>query len=584
MRLRVLVVSALLWATGQEVGAQPPAKDKWRTYETGNFQFYSNAPRGRTRELVDSFGRLHSLITTGGRRGLEATPVVVLVFKSQRSMDPYLREPPHTRDIVTSWESFHTGDRLWLLLNADIGDDVRPLAYRAYVSNYIHASMPELPYWARNGLASFYAGFRDKRGTEVAVGLPHPRHIGVLRQSTLMPWRQFFQTGRDGGVLDQGRTLGLFNAQAWIAAHYLMTGGSKPELGGKFFSALRSGGSEESILRDLYGFDLEAFNNEVLNYLHAPALPFFPWDVGQLEVGEVAERDVPRPELLYLLASYLVEGHRPPPMTFTEQHLEPLYGDGGYGAQARVLEARLRMEVDDTAGARELFEQALAMPAAGAAEWLEYASFLSEVDAPPEDVRQAASTALDLGAEGPSARHLLGQTLTTVPEAEEEMELYASALSQLGGSMPHVAHNLALGYMRSGDFESARGVIEHNLRPYVPADADDLLQVVVHNEVVAAANAAMAKDDVEAAIAAYDKGILEIADPDAKESFTRTRDQLLARTRSDRQWQAVGDAVDLANSGDRGEAAAMLRSLLEEGVDDDRLRSEIVSLLERIEG
>lgn len=581
MRLGSAVWSIFALALVAEVRAQPPEKETWRAFETDHFQFYSNAPRGRTQELVDSFGRLQSLMARAGRSGLEQSPVTVLVFKSQRSMNPYLRTPPHTSDIATSWESYHTPERLWLLLNADLGDDVRVLAYRAYTANHLYAHMPDLPYWARHGLASFYSGFRDKKGTEVAVGLPLGRHLATLRSSTLMPWRQFFQTGGDGVVLDQSRTLGLFNAQAWIAAHFLMTGGPTPELGGKFFTALRQGQSEEAILRELYGWSLEEFSNHVLNYLHAPALPYFPWDVGQLDVDEAMVRDVERAELLFTLASYLVEGHRPPPLAFTEAHLGPITDDPTVGARVRVLQARLQREIGDEDGARRLFEEALAMPSAGAGEWLQYASFLAQTEASDEDIRRAASKALAMGARGPQASALLAQTLTFIPETEEQIDLYESALDQLGSSVPHVAHNLALGHMRRDDYERAREVIETRVRPVDAGDAAELTQMVVHNQAIAEVNVAVAKGDLESAISAYDRAISEVVDAELKSRLSNARDDLQRRLRSEKQWQAVGEAVDLANSGRRTEAKQLLESTLEEGVTDDRLRTEIESLLAR---
>lgn len=59
-----------------------PAYEVHRAFETDYFQLYSNAPRG---ELVEGFGRLNSPTTKRGREGLEATPVTVSLFKSERS-------------------------------------------------------------------------------------------------------------------------------------------------------------------------------------------------------------------------------------------------------------------------------------------------------------------------------------------------------------------------------------------------------------------------------------------------------------------------------------------------------------------
>ncbi len=561
--------------------AQPPEREKWTAYETDHFQFFSNAPRGRVRELVESFGKLHSFITRGGREGLETTPATVFVFKSQRSMEPYLREPPQTRTIHTSWEAFHDGDRLWLSLNADIGDDVRPLAYSAYVGNYFGVRYPGLPFWARHGLADFYAGFRDKKGSEVAVGLPRTELVVTLRRSSWMPWRQFFQIGRSSATLDQGRTLGLFNAQAWVAVHFLMTGGPKPELGSKAFAPLRQGHTEEAVLRDLYGWTLEEFDNEIKNYIQRPGLPYFPVEVEELEVPEIRERQLGRSELLLLLGEHLVTTHRPPPIEFTRAHVGPLLEDREVGAQATVIAARLAMASGDHASAREMFEHAVALPNAGGREWLQYANFLAQAGASSDETLEALDRALDLGVDKAAGAGLLAQALNSVPSTQDELDTYRQAVESGGVRAPNVIYNLALGQIRMERFDEAREAIESWLRPLDAQSADELLTLVLQNETVARVNAAHAAGDLQAALDAYSEAI-EKAEGTMKESFVASKQNLERQLRDQRQWEAMSEAVDLYNSQRYTEAREKLEALVEEGVVDARLKAEVEGLLGRL--
>ncbi len=585
MKLRTLWIG--LVSAGMALStavAQPPEKDRWMAYETEHFQFFSNAPQGRTRSLVESFGRLHSFVTKDGRVGLAAKPVRVFVFKSQRSMKPYLREPPQTNSVVMAWEAFNTEDRLWLSLNANIGDDVRVLAYEAYVRNYVSAKMHYLPYWARAGISSFYAGFRDKKGAVAAVGLPRAKYVVTMRQNSWLPWGQFFQVGQDSAVLDQGRTLGLFKAQAWLAAHFLMTGGPVPESAAQVFNKMKQGQSAELAIREVYGWNLDQFNNELRNYISGPSMPYFPLEVGELSVGDITERSLSRSEVLYGLAEYLVVTHRPPSLALVENHLTPLLDDSQYAGRATALLAELRVKGGDREGAEKLFRQAIEAPGVTGEDWLRYASFLADGGASDQEVRAAALQALEKGARPEAAYQRIVRSLPQIPSTDDDLAVMAEAVRVLGGEHVYLAHNLAVGHMRRDEYSIAAEVVEKYVRPFDPEDADELTNNLLENQVIARVNTAMEADDYVAAVQAYDDGLAQITDLSVVERFERSRDQLQTQITDRRQWDAMNRAVDLANARQVSDARQILRDELAAGVVDERLRSEMEKLLKQLGG
>jgi tetratricopeptide (TPR) repeat protein len=455
---------ACILCTPGTAAAQPIPKGEWTATATEHFVVYGNAGEAKLREIVVELDQLRQLMAlTGSDEPLVGgRPLTIVVFRNEAAFEPYMRTPP-TRGTVLSSESYIGADRSWVLLNGTRPPgELRPWAYGAYVSHYLARRHPTLPAWLRHGLSAFYSTAQIESKGTVRLGFPPEQAMKTLREYSLVPLAQFFQLDGSSAFVDTAQGVATWNAQSWLLAHYLMSGGGRdPQRGGAFFRLVTGGVSAEEAVREVFGVDLESFESSLRGYVNSPTLAVFTLK-GQTFTEPVAQ-PVPMDsaEVAYLLGLYLTSAHSPPPVGLVEEHLLPLTKGGSRQADALAVLGELRRQTGRSEAATELFAEAEALGPREASSYYFIAVHYQELDPEgrQEAIRACLKRAIEIDPGFGWAYARLDRAYdyrNAPPEAIANLE----AAVRLLPDMPSLPYNLVIRHLNNSDPETARQVVE----------------------------------------------------------------------------------------------------------------------------
>jgi tetratricopeptide (TPR) repeat protein len=141
--------------------------------------------------------------------------VIVIVFKDQKSYDPY--KPRFNGKTVAVGGYFLGGqDVNYITLATDSRGDDFQTVYHEYTHLLLH-KIPNIPLWMDEGLAEYFSTF-DAAGTTARFGRPLVQHVALLQEQR-MPLLELFAVQHDSATYNTGRKRDLFYAQSWILVH-----------------------------------------------------------------------------------------------------------------------------------------------------------------------------------------------------------------------------------------------------------------------------------------------------------------------------------------------------------------------------
>lgn len=204
--------------------ASASAKDKWINLRTKNFNIVSNAGEGDSRELalkLEQFRFIFSRIYDTSK--VAPVPVTVMVFKSDDSFKPF--KPLYNGKPANLAGYFvRNGDENVIALNIR-GNELRPLAliYHEYTHLLTSYTARDWPAWLTEGMAELFSSFEVNKN-KATLGAPIDHHVFFLREKNFLPLQTLFNVRRDSPEYNERSKQGVFYAQSWALAHYLVYG------------------------------------------------------------------------------------------------------------------------------------------------------------------------------------------------------------------------------------------------------------------------------------------------------------------------------------------------------------------------
>lgn len=262
---------ALLWIVG--AGSLFAAGEKWLHARTEHFQLYSTASEKKSRALLiqlEQF-RANFLAMLPPRRGHEPRATVFL-FGKDRQFQPY---KPLYRGKPKDVAGLFSGGpfELVMALTDDVEEpefnDPTEIILHEYVHQLVHTRELQLPLWLNEGLAELYSTFRVNDG-QAEVGHLKEIYVHVLRQSVLLPLPQLFATHLGSPDYNEETRAGIFYAQSWALAHYLVCGadrGNVQKLERYIALSQRNPGAVEGNFTEAFGMSHSQFLQQLQNYL-----------------------------------------------------------------------------------------------------------------------------------------------------------------------------------------------------------------------------------------------------------------------------------------------------------------------------
>ncbi|MEW6211342.1 MAG: tetratricopeptide repeat protein [Acidobacteriota bacterium] len=304
--LAAFILASLLASTAE-------AKDKWINVRTKNFNIVSNASQQDTREValkleqfVYVFSKIFNTKTTAD------VPVTVVVFKDDGSFKPF--KPLYNGKPANIAGYFQRGeDENIIALNIS-GNQLRPLAtiFHEYTHLLTSYTARQWPAWLMEGIAEFYSSFEMQK-QKVTIGAPISSHVFLLRENKFLPLQTLFTVARNSPEYNERSKQGIFYAQSWAFAHYLMLGNqsARQKQLNRFIKSLEAGASADQVFREVFQTDYATMEKELRRYIGNDTYTVVTYTLDQVETPTAVDiRPLNEAEVQSYLGMLLMRSNR----------------------------------------------------------------------------------------------------------------------------------------------------------------------------------------------------------------------------------------------------------------------------------
>jgi len=452
-------------------------KDKWLSLRTKNFNIVSNADEGDTRQLalkLEQFRLIISRLTNTSN--VAPVPITVVVFKNDGAFKPfkplYNGKPANLSGFFQQSE-----DENLIALDMNASEEYpMSLIFHEYTHLLTAYASSPLPLWLSEGLAEFYSTF-DVKKNEVTIGKPLSSHVWLLREK-FVPFQTLFSVRHDSPGYNERDKQGVFYAESWALAHYLMFGNNharQPQLT-QFLGLLSGGMNVERAFNEAFKIGFTEMEKELRRYVENRSYPGMIYTLKSTE-GEkdVSVRPLSDAEVQYNLGNLLMRINRLEDAETYFNQAAALDAELAGPYEGRGFIAMRRDKYDD---AREHFRKAAAL---GSQNHLVHYYYAESIQREQKGSREGISliqsdiaktmiaelkTAIKLMPGFGPAYNLLGFVyLVSGENIGEGVEVMKTAL-KLSPQNKLVALNLAELQLRMQDYAGAKKTLE----PLIGAD------------------------------------------------------------------------------------------------------------------
>ena len=273
-RLLLGAFAGLLCLASSAASGQPEVEGllrrHWFEARTAHFHIYSCGSTqavGRLAARLEQFRDAYALLA--GAQAVASPPIVVMAFPDRESMTPFL--PLYQGKPANLSAFFRRGsdENLIVLALSGTGADALEIIFHEFAHLLFRHNEPYWPLWLDEGMADLYATFQVNGNNRASIGQPLEHHLRVLAQQPLMPLRELFTVTRDSPNYNESERQGIFYAESWLLAHYLMLGSSPARKAGfrQLTPLLRQGYSAEAAFTNALQTSLPAIEEELRHYL-----------------------------------------------------------------------------------------------------------------------------------------------------------------------------------------------------------------------------------------------------------------------------------------------------------------------------
>jgi hypothetical protein len=245
------------------------ADARWIRLTSEHFVFIGDAPEATIRNIARRLELFQEVIGRIFSSQMTASPVptVVIVFQNARSFGPY--RPTFNGKPIELAGYFSQGDDVnYVAVNAEQDTEAHGLIFHEYAHFLLNNALGDVPVWAGEGLAEFYATFSVIGTRSAVIGAPNRDNLRLLQESTLLPLPQLLAVTRDSAMYNEGNRRGVFYAQSWALVHYLTFGAPERASQLRLFLLAASQGVESAeAFKQSFGGDTEQLQRELFSYV-----------------------------------------------------------------------------------------------------------------------------------------------------------------------------------------------------------------------------------------------------------------------------------------------------------------------------
>lgn len=309
-RLRYVLFIAILGC----LAVPASAKDKWIRLQTKNFNLVSNANDGETRELALKLEQFRAVFLKIFKvQNDSAIPVTVVVFKNDNSYKPF--KPLYNGKPANVAGYFQRGqDENLITLNITAKSEERPFAviFHEYTHLLTSTTPRRWPIWLNEGIAELYSTFEVNKN-KVTLGAPVANHVYHLREQKFVPLKDLFTVTHDSPIYNERQKQGVFYAQSWALAHYLMFGDrmARQPLLSQYVKLIHAGVNAEEAFAQTFKTDYATFEKNLRDYIGRNAYTQVEYTLDSAEgEKEMTVRSLSDAESQYYLGNILLHTNR----------------------------------------------------------------------------------------------------------------------------------------------------------------------------------------------------------------------------------------------------------------------------------
>jgi tetratricopeptide (TPR) repeat protein len=270
--LRWILRSFLVWLVAFSTPAETPPiiQQHWFEARTAHFNIYSC---GSTQAVARVGGRLeqfrdaYSLLA--GVEAVASPPIVVIAFPTHEALEPFL--PLYQGKPANLAAFFHrsSDENLIALYVSGQGAESLNSVFHEYTHLLLRHNDLFWPLWLNEGMADVYSTFETGGGHSVRIGKPQELYVRLLEKQPLMPLRELFGVTHGSPEYNERDRQGIFYAESWLLAHYLMMGDNAvlKYRFGQLTALLRQGQLPEQAFTNALRITLPGMENLLRRYL-----------------------------------------------------------------------------------------------------------------------------------------------------------------------------------------------------------------------------------------------------------------------------------------------------------------------------
>lgn len=283
------------------IAATANAEPRWIHIHSSNFEIYSSASEGSTRETLRYFEQVRSFFLQAmGKSVSKPLPIYIIAFGSEKEYAPY-----RPNEFAAAF--YYGGAERDYIVLSRASSETFPTATHEYVHLVVQHLGFSFPPWLNEGYAELFSTLKPL-GDKVVVGELIPGRVQALYMEKWVPLAVILSAGHDSPYYNEKNKAGSLYNEGWALVHMLRL---NPEYQPKFsalLTAIANGSPSAMALEQTYGKPLAAIEKDLQAYLRGdrfkevvipakltgektplPAEPAAPFDV-KLALADLANQ------------------------------------------------------------------------------------------------------------------------------------------------------------------------------------------------------------------------------------------------------------------------------------------------------
>ena len=284
---RCLAIVIALMGVG--LVAPATAAPTWRTTSSKHFTAIGDASDVRLREVLVRLEQFREVLrrVSPSLNLTPALPIVVVVFDSQRSLEPFAPlfdgRPIQLGGAYVGGTTAH-----FVALDVGRGAAAYPVVFHEFTHLFLRTTLADVPVWFNEGLAGFYETFELAGNNRSAtIGRANGPHVNALRER-MLPLDELLGVTQASPLYNEGDRRSIFYAQSWALTHYLMVGNpARARQLPAYLQALIDGVDEPTAFATAFGATTSQIEGELTAYVRNVLFTAVKYDLND-SVGELA--------------------------------------------------------------------------------------------------------------------------------------------------------------------------------------------------------------------------------------------------------------------------------------------------------